>query len=95
MSSSPSKQHQTVAKPIATGIIVHDATPEQKQPHLSWLSRALNFLKRQLLRGNEPRVWQKRNAAGQITYHCYDPHSGRSTYCDSEIEVMEWLDRLP
>ena len=85
---------QEQAELIATGVIVHDATPEQ-QPDSSWLYQIWNSLMHHLLRGHEPRIRQKRNAAGDVYYHGYDPRSGRSIHCAIETELRAWLDQLP
>jgi hypothetical protein len=96
MTSTPQQKHQTSSNsPITTGVIVHDATPEQKQSNSSWLSFVWNYLMHQLLRGHEPRVWQKSNAAGEVTYHGYDPHTGSSIQCGTEADMRNWFDRLP
>lgn len=96
MTSTPHQRYQTTsAKPIATGVIVHDAALEQTQCNPSWLSRAWNYLMHHLARGNEPRVWQKRNAAGDVFYYGYDPYSGRTAHLTSDIDLRAWLEQLP
>lgn len=95
MSFSTPQQHQaTSTKLIATGVIVHDATPE-KQSNASWLSSAWNTLMHYLLRGHEPRIQQKRNAAGDVTYRGYDPRTGNSIQSGTEADMRNWLDQLP
>jgi hypothetical protein len=82
----------TSTTPIATGVIVHDAMPGQ--PNSSWFSRTWNYLMHHLLRGNEPRIWQKRNAAGDIFYGAYDPDSGQLAHFTSDTELRIWLEQL-
>lgn len=89
------KKHQiSSAKLMNTGIIVHDASPE-KQLNSSWLSRAWKYLMHHLLKGHEPRIWQKRGINGEVFYNGYDPYSGKSTHFATETEMRNWLDRLP
>ncbi|MBD3886805.1 hypothetical protein IFO70_34780 [Phormidium tenue FACHB-886] len=96
MTFTPQQKYQTTSKkPIATGVIVHDAVPQQKQPNPSWLSRTWNYLMHHLLQGNEPRVWQKHNAAGEVFYYGYDPYSGQTTHLTSDIDLRAWLEQLP
>jgi hypothetical protein len=80
---------------MTTGVIVHDAKPEQKQSYLFWLRHCCTALMHHLLRGNEPCVWEKHNSAGEIYYLCYDPRTRRSVHCGTETEVRVWLDQLP
>jgi hypothetical protein len=96
MTFSTSEQHPMAStKPIATGVIVHDTLPEQKQSNLSWLSCVWNALIHHLFRGNEPRIRQKSNTAGEVTYHGYDPRTRNSIQCGTEADMRNWLDRLP
>lgn len=89
-------KHQTAsAELMATNVTVHHSTPQQKQPKASWLSCTWKYLMHHLLNGHEPRVWQKRNAAGEILYCAYDPHTGRSAYLTSDIDLRIWLEQLP
>lgn len=45
-----------------------------------------------MARGNEPRVWQRRDRTGKTWWHGYDPVSGRSTCLASEAEMRMWLE---
>lgn len=85
--------HQITTRIINTGVIVHDATSEQKRP--SWLHRFWAYLMHQILRGHEPGIWEKHNSARGIYYRCYDPRTGQSVTCDNEAEVQIWLEQLP
>jgi hypothetical protein len=90
-STSADSPTSNSAKPIATGVIIHDSNRDRA----TWAHRLWQYLMHHLLRGHEPRVWQKRNAAGEV-YHCgYDPYSGRTTYLTSDTDLRAWLDQLP
>lgn len=92
MSSAPHPHYSTILKkPIATGVIVHD----NNRDRTAWVDRLWQSLMHYLLPGDEPRIWQKRSAAGELFYHGYDPRSGRSIDCTTETEMRAWLDQLP
>ena len=86
-----SRQEQ--ADLTTTGVIVHDTPPEP--PDSSWLCQIWNSLMHHLLRGHEPQIRQKRNAAGDVYYYGYDPQSGRSAHFTSDTDLRAWLERLP
>jgi hypothetical protein len=89
-------KHQIASEElITTDVIVHHDTPQQKQPSASWLSCVWKYLMHHLLNGHEPRVWQKRNAAGEILYCAYDPYTRRSASLTSDIDLRIWLEQLP
>jgi hypothetical protein len=46
----------------------------------------------QISRGSEPRVWQKINSNGQITWFAYDPETSISKAFSSEQDVRIWLE---
>jgi hypothetical protein len=89
-------KHQTASEELmVTDVIVPNETPQQKQSNASWLSCAWQYLMHHLLNGHEPRVWQKRNTAGEVFYRAYDPYTGRSAYLTSDIDLRIWLEQLP
>jgi hypothetical protein len=90
--SESNPTHQMTSSIMNTGVIVHDATAEQKRPF--WLRRFWADLMQYIMRGHEPRIWEKCNSTGKIYYRCYDPRTRRSTNCDSEAEVRVWLEQL-
>jgi hypothetical protein len=91
--SDSNPTHQTTTNIINTGVIVHDETPEQKYP--SWLRHVWAYLMHHILRGDEPRIWERHNSAREVYYRCYDPRTGQSISCGSEAEVRIWLEQLP
>jgi hypothetical protein len=40
----------------------------------------------------EPKIWQKKDAEGNIIWHTYDPVSGYQARFDTEQEVRVWLE---
>jgi hypothetical protein len=89
-------KYQTAAEEgIVIDITGHPDSPQQKQPNVSWLSCAWKYLMHHLLNGHEPRVWYKRNAAGEILYCAYDPYTARSTCSTSDVDLRIWLEQLP
>jgi hypothetical protein len=84
--------HQMTTSIMNAGVIVHNKTPERKSP--SWLRRFWADLIHSIMRDHEPCIWERRNSAGEIYYHCYDPHTGRSVNCGSETEVRIWFEQL-
>ncbi|MFQ3617823.1 MAG: hypothetical protein SNJ57_08890 [Cyanobacteriota bacterium] len=53
-----------------------------------WVEAVLN----RLGSAPEPRVWQRSDRAGHITWHAYDPASNLSATFSSEDEVRGWLE---
>lgn len=80
---------------INTGVIVHDATPAQKQPCLSWLHHIWEYLRHSFLQGDKPRIWEKRNSDGEVLYYGYDPRSGNSIQGVNAADMRTWLEQLP
>lgn len=76
---------------IATGVIVHD----NNRDRFAWPYRLWQYLMHHLLHGDEPRIWQKCNVAGEVFYHGYDPRSRRLIHCATKTELRAWLDQLP
>jgi hypothetical protein len=77
------------------------STPELNQdklnsfPRLSWLSHAFSIFVHYFFQGSGPRIWQKRNSAGEVFYRVYDPKTGRAAYLTSDTDLRAWLDKLP
>lgn len=61
----------------------------------SWLSTRWTSLVRYFTEAREPKIRQKRTAAGDVFYHAYDPYSGRSAYLTSDTDLRIWLEQLP
>lgn len=77
------------AKPIATGIIVHDSNLDCS----SWLHRLWKFLAHRCFDSYELRVWQEYNPSGQQVWRAHDPRTGRLAYCHTEAEMVDWLEQ--
>ena len=60
-----------------------------------WLSQQWTHFVHAISRGHEPRIWQRRNASGDVYYRAYDPYSGRSAYLTSDDALRSWLEKLP
>ena len=41
---------------------------------------------------NEPRIEMLRDAEGQALWQIHDPYSGQQFICQSESEVLDWLE---
>ncbi len=40
----------------------------------------------------EPQITQRQQADGTLYWEVYEPATGRTIYCLTEVEMMDWLD---
>lgn len=57
------------------------------------LEQLWNSLLNTFVSASEPRIYQKRNAAGELYYKVYDPIARQTNTFFSETEVRVWLDQ--
>lgn len=60
---------------------------------ISWLARLRQFLVNALMQRNEPKIWQKRDRAGNTWWYVHNPVIGRTVCLASEEEVRIWLEQ--
>lgn len=75
-----------------------EAVWNQDQPQAQNLKRAgLKGILQRLLKffigGNELRIWQTYDRAGNNWWHAYDPVTGRHASVDSEAEMRVWIEQ--
>lgn len=74
---------------IATGIIVHDS----KRARAAWMRHLWQYFMHYLLHGHEPRIRKQYRSCGRPIWHIYEPQTGRSAYCETEAEVIDWFEQ--
>jgi hypothetical protein len=88
--------NKKVASDCISQFTAHSSDTKHNSSRLvSCFSSGWAYLIDYFTRGHEPRVWQKRNSAGDVVYCAYDPYTGRSTYLTSDIDLRIWLEQLP
>ena len=75
-------------------------TPNASSVNVDWqawktqLLNAWNTTLSYLAGSTEPRVWQTRDASGQLTWNAYDALRNQSIHRVSETELRSWLEEL-
>ncbi|UBF24765.1 hypothetical protein K9N68_24310 [Kovacikia minuta CCNUW1] len=57
------------------------------------LARLWQRLLVEMTRSNVPRVWQTTDQGGNVWWHAYNPATGCAATRESEIEILEWIDK--
>jgi hypothetical protein len=42
----------------------------------------------------ELRIWQEKDRQGRLHWHVFDPSTGKSVSCASELEMLSWIENL-
>jgi hypothetical protein len=58
------------------------------QHRVNWWQRIYQFF----VGSNELSVWQTIDRLGQPVWHAYDPLTGASIICESEAEMVDWIE---
>lgn len=64
-----------------------------QHPKSSGLKEILQRLLKFFVGGNQLRIWQTYDRAGNNWWHAYDPVTGRHTSVDSEAEMRSWIEQ--